>query len=106
MGIDDQRRTLDAVGQVQAARNLPVRPGQRQVTLVVELNRTLAEKRADAILRGADRGSFAGEPPSDDVGASLLAAVERAIAAGLDPVRVLDRALRRRLEAASTATAS
>jgi tetrapyrrole methylase family protein/MazG family protein len=65
-----------------------------------------ALQRAAAILRGADRGSFAGEPPSDDVGASLLAAVERAVAAGLDPERELDRALRRRLEAASTATAS
>jgi hypothetical protein len=53
MRVDEERRPLDTIGQVQPARHLAVRPGQRQVALVLQGHRALAEKRADPVGRGA-----------------------------------------------------
>ena len=62
MREDEQRRPLDIVRQIEPARHLAVRAGQRQVALVVQRHRAFAEKGADAVGRGAhlsDRGDGA-----------------------------------------------
>ena len=56
MGVDQQRRPLGIVGQVEAARHLAVRTRQREIALTLERHRAFAEKCADPVLRGAHLG--------------------------------------------------
>ena len=56
MRVDQQGRALGIVRQIKPARHLPVRARQGQIALALQRDRALAEKRPDAVLRGAHLG--------------------------------------------------
>ncbi len=56
MRINDQRRVLDAVRQVEPARHLAVRAGERQVALALQGHGSFAEEGADPVGRRAHLG--------------------------------------------------
>jgi hypothetical protein len=56
MRIDQQRRLIGAVGQIETARHLTVRPRHCKVALTGERYRAFAEEGADPVDRGAHLG--------------------------------------------------